>query len=114
MLDFPPSRKLKVLIVLITNYNVQVREWLLIYHSLVGKVGASPPSHTTGPIFLSLSIYISFNRVSGYRNVSTCFFFIVTFRHFMGHNDMSGSVTGSQALHNDREGVMLPQTAEHD
>ena len=26
----------------------------------------------------------SFDRVSGYHNVSTCFFFIVTFRHFTG------------------------------
>ena len=48
----------------------------------------SPPSRTTGPI---LYIYISFNRVSGYCNVSTYFFFIVTFRHFMGHNTVEGA-----------------------
>ena len=52
-------------------------------------------------------MYILFDRVSGYRNVFTCFFFIVTFQHFTGHNDMCGSVAGSQASQNDQEGVVL-------
>ena len=53
---------------------------------IIGRAGASPPSLTTWARCLYVYIYGTTDRPTGYRNVSTRFFFNVTSRHFTGHN----------------------------
>ena len=67
------------------------------------------------PIYTVPYCVIWFDRVSGYRNVSMCFFFIVTFQHFTGHEYV---VTVEGALgFAERSRVRerrASETAEHD
>ena len=78
-----------------------------ITYTYVYSLGERERAHLVVQLGQFFYIYISFDRMSGYHNVSTCFFFIVTFRHSTGHNTMLTSVAGRQVSQNDRESVVL-------